>query len=376
MNKSASLLERVRSSKTKNGWTFRRIKPNDKKSRKGAFYLSWFEGKKHRMKACTGTLEDALKVKERREAQLGGTAKGLKIDNPDDSAPRMRVEVSQALYIEELESNPSKSAGTVEAFSQTFTHWQEYSQTEFVDQLTRKEMLGFSGWLQSKIGNRQRTAGKKLLNISQWYRWARNLKPGQGLVTVKDAGIDPNKYEVEVYTPEELDAFFGACDDDDFLLFTFYLQSGFRMSEVMYLGWSDLNLTLGTARVEAKPQYKWVPKNKLARTVKLPTTLVEQLITMHSDYPHTKLVFGTASDRPDGHMLERCKRIARRAKLDETQFFLHKFRATAATTMLRKNVDIKQVQTYLGHSDIQSTMRYLAVVRAEQMGTVIDQVWA
>ena len=67
MNRTAAVLERVRSNTTKNGWTFRPVPQTTKKSRKGAFYLSWYEGKKHRMKACTGTLEDALKVKERRE---------------------------------------------------------------------------------------------------------------------------------------------------------------------------------------------------------------------------------------------------------------------------------------------------------------------
>jgi integrase/recombinase XerD len=328
------------------------------------------------MKAFTGTLEIALKAKDRREAQLGGTATGLKIDNPDDAAPRMRVAVSQELFIEELEANPSKAAGTVEAFKQTFEHWQAYNQTEFVDQLTRKEMLGFTGWLKTKIGNKQRTAGKKLLNMSQWQRWAMKLKAGEGLVTTKDAGIDPDEFAVDVYEPEDIYDFLNNCNEYEHLLFTFYLQSGFRMSEVMYLHWTDLNLLSGTATVQAKPQYNWKPKNKLSRTVKLPTTLVDRLIVLREDRPRTKLVFGTRSDKPDTHMLERCKWIARRGKLDEEMYYLHKFRATCATMLLRKGVDIVQVQQYLGHKDIASTMRYLAAVKAEAMGDMIDKVWA
>ena len=39
----------------------------------------------------------------------------------------------------------------------------------------------------------------------------------------------------------------------------------------------------------------------------------------------------------------------------------HKFRATFATHMLQRGVDIRTVQELMGHSNIQTTMRYLAV---------------
>jgi integrase/recombinase XerD len=38
----------------------------------------------------------------------------------------------------------------------------------------------------------------------------------------------------------------------------------------------------------------------------------------------------------------------------------HKFRATAATHMLRAGIDVKTVATVLGHSSLQTTMGYLA----------------
>jgi site-specific recombinase XerD len=39
--------------------------------------------------------------------------------------------------------------------------------------------------------------------------------------------------------------------------------------------------------------------------------------------------------------------------------YLHKFRATYATTCLRYGVDLRALQTWMGHSDLASTMRYL-----------------
>jgi integrase/recombinase XerD len=59
------------------------------------------------------------------------------------------------------------------------------------------------------------------------------------------------------------------------------------------------------------------------------------------------------------------KAIAERAKLDKEDFWLHKFRATFATRCLWAGVDLRTVQQWLGHSDMESTMRYLKPSRSE-----------
>jgi integrase len=95
--------------------------------------------------------------------------------------------------------------------------------------------------------------------------------------------------------------------------------------------------------------------------------------------PHD-LVFGNTKRRPDSEMDTVVKRGAERAGLNCGQcvtehknkcaegpycmnFFLHKFRHTFATSHLRDGVDIRTVQSWLGHRDIQSTVVYLKGVR-------------
>jgi integrase/recombinase XerD len=46
--------------------------------------------------------------------------------------------------------------------------------------------------------------------------------------------------------------------------------------------------------------------------------------------------------------------------------FLHKFRATFATMHLRAGVDLTTVQTWMGHKDLESTMRYLKPARDKE----------
>ena len=59
-------------------------------------------------------------------------------------------------------------------------------------------------------------------------------------------------------------------------------------------------------------------------------------------------------------MLDHCKSIAKRAKLDPTKFDLKTFRSTYATGMLRRGFDVRTVQHWMGHKSLETTMRYLA----------------
>ena len=76
------------------------------------------------------------------------------------------------------------------------------------------------------------------------------------------------------------------------------------------------------------------------------------------------------------------KRVAKRAKLNCGQcvtkhgnkcaqgpycrhFFLHKFRHTFATEHLRHGIDIRTLQSWMGHRDIKSTMVYLKGVQSK-----------
>ena len=65
--------------------------------------------------------------------------------------------------------------------------------------------------------------------------------------------------------------------------------------------------------------------------------------------------------------------IAKRAGLDPTTCWLHKFRATCATDWLRskdlggRGFDIGFVRQQLGHRDLQSIEHYLALVKLESV---------
>jgi site-specific recombinase XerD len=55
---------------------------------------------------------------------------------------------------------------------------------------------------------------------------------------------------------------------------------------------------------------------------------------------------------------------------------LHKFRATFATRCLWAGVDLRTVQQWLGHSDMESTMRYLKPSRSQQVREKVNEIFA
>lgn len=61
--------------------------------------------------------------------------------------------------------------------------------------------------------------------------------------------------------------------------------------------------------------------------------------------------------------------------MNEANFWLHKFRNTFATWSLRRGVDIRTVQHWLGHADISMTQRYLAPETGEQAQRRINQAF-
>jgi hypothetical protein len=96
-----------------------------------------------------------------------------------------------------------------------------------------------------------------------------------------------------------------------------------------------------------------------------------------------KLVFGKLGgreDAPDGHLLRRLKILVKKAglgcgtcatclaKTGCENWWLHKFRATYITTLLRSGMDLRTTRRLSGHADLESVMRYLRPV-----GTVESQ---
>jgi integrase len=97
-----------------------------------------------------------------------------------------------------------------------------------------------------------------------------------------------------------------------------------------------------------------------------------------------ELIVPNTKGKPNSLHIEVVKRVAHRAKLNCGQcvtkhgnrcaagpycqrFYLHKFRHTIATEHPRHGIDVRTLQGWMGHRDIQSTMVYLKGRRSDSI---------
>jgi integrase/recombinase XerD len=179
----------------------------------------------------------------------------------------------------------------------------------------------------------------------------------------------------EAYTREEMTKFFFAITKErNALAFELMLKSGAREQELTNLEWSHLDLG-PTPTVSYKTREEFRTKTGKSRTIPLERGLADRLARWQVKNPTTRLVFPTDKGKVEGHFLRTCKEIAKLSGQDESKFWLHKFRDSFATWSLRRGVDIRTVQHWLGHADISMTQKYLAPEQGEHAQNQINKAF-
>ncbi|MGA7575382.1 MAG: tyrosine-type recombinase/integrase [Terriglobales bacterium] len=331
------------------------------------YIIKWYEGKRQRTRKCKNAA-DAQNEAEIQRSVLNARSLGIAVTEP--AGPSLLLSAAIYAYLEDyrLTHRPNSYCKT----KQTLEEFLGYAKRTNLGDVTRIDVLKYREWL-LKNKRSPRTACDKFLTVHSFLK-----SKGIRLVSGRDA---PKYVEEmpEVYTQEELDAFFKACDSTESLIFSVFLKVGLRERELIHLEWSDLNFKESTLRVSAKPHYGWVPKTNSEREMVVPEDLTRAL-EQHSKKsrkgrPQHNLVFPNIHGRPNEKLLRWCKDIAKKAELDEKKFYLHKFRSTYATACLRSGLDVPTVQYLLGHKDVQSTMRYLAPATNDIIKEKLNKVW-
>jgi len=182
--------------------------------------------------------------------------------------------------------------------------------------------------------------------------------------------------EVEAYCLEELTALFAAATEEERMAFQFFLGTGFREQEVMFCSWRNVDFNGKVIAVKSKPEMGFRPKDKQERSVPVPDSLIESL-KKRKKGSNSMLVFPGPDGKPNGHFLRMLQKLARRAGLNCgecltkkrkscatnptcKEWGLHKFRKTFATMHNEAGVPVTTIQKWLGHSDLKTTLRYLA----------------
>jgi len=339
----------------------------------GSYYISWYaDGKLVREVVGTDATVAATRLQQKK-AELNAVNSGIAVlpDQTNGSGKSGRVlKTAIADYLGEIKL--TKKAKTLAAYTTALDYFTESCQKVHVEDIERKDLLEYAAFLRDDKDQSPRSCWNKFSNVMTFLKWGGI----RGLMKRND-WPKYTEEEPEIYEDSELDTLFAACDDEERLWFEFFLMTGMREQEVMYTYWKDINSNHATVRVSHKPDRGWTPKAYKEREIPVPTTLITRLKEWKKQADKScNLVFPTSGCNPKLDFLDCLKTVAKRADLNEDDFWLHKFRATFATKCLWAGVDLRTVQSYLGHSDIESTMRYLKPSRSKESRAKMNEIFS
>lgn len=184
--------------------------------------------------------------------------------------------------------------------------------------------------------------------------------------------------DIDVFSPEEVWALVrAAASEQDASIFLAAAFTGLRRGELVALRWRDVDFAGSVIRVRGNyaAGQLTTPKSGRVRSVPMAPDVAEALGKLGQREHFTSdddLVFpGESGGYLDGSALRRRYDAAlQRAGLRRLRF--HDLRHVFGTRMITR-ADIRRVQEWMGHSDIQTTMKYLHYApRAEDARLVAE----
>jgi integrase len=254
-----------------------------------------------------------------------------------------------------------------ETFETAIDEFLPIVKVRYADQLAEEHITRWYGALRAKK-NSDRTIYNKHISVFGFLKWA-------GVSTKELAERAPTYTEKqpEAYRKQEMQQFFAFVTTPYHrMVFQMLLKTGMRMQEAMYLEWFQIDSENRILKVVERDADGKRIKDGAERTLPLPADLIEQLKAWKETHGKRRYVLGTSNDTPNWKWLELLKRLARQAGLNCSHcpscrerkecehWYLHKFRATYTTNLLRAGIDARTVMEYTGHEDLATVLRYLS----------------
>ncbi len=282
----------------------------------------------------------------------------------------MELHAAVDLYLIHLKVERGLAPNTIEAYAGdlgVLLGWAQQQEISRSEQLSPRQVVDYLLWLSGQ-GLAARTQARRLVALRGLYRF---LCGHHGLSMDPTAGVELPRLGRPlpvVLSGEEVDRLLSAPDRstprglrDAAMLETLY-ATGVRVSELVGLGMSDLNLERGYLAVMGKGS-----KQRLVPLGEQAMELVEQYLAevrprWARGHP---ALFLTHLRRPMTRQgfWKLIKRYALGAGI-RCGLSPHKIRHSFATHLLDHGADLRAVQKMLGHADISTTQIYTHVSQA------------
>jgi integrase len=335
----------------------------------GLYYLSWYEGRKKKFMNVGRSPDEARTAYANK---MNGETITPRRDPLGPGRPTIDDGINK--YFRELKNEAGKdgmgkSERTLTAYEQRLGLFQQFCEDKgivYLDAITRDDLVAYVEWLRAVERDLSDRSVHNIFSCARSFliangAWTGILQRGQGANLGKPLKLGFIEKPVEAYSKEQLNALFELCDPEEKLIYSFFLNSGCREAEVAHTEVADLDFKRNLLHVQGKQHRRFRLKGKEDRFVPLPAALMKKLKAHCAGKQPNDLLFpNQQTGGVEGHFLRHLQQIAKRGKLPASDYTLHAFRRTFATIHHEDNgVSVNTLKTWLGHKDIQTTMRYL-----------------
>ncbi|MBR1883451.1 MAG: tyrosine-type recombinase/integrase [Clostridia bacterium] len=273
----------------------------------------------------------------------------------------MRVIIDE--FISHLESKHA-AKNTIASYERDIVRFEDYfeSKNRQVYSLKKEDMQEYIDYLKSQ-NKSTATISRTSASIKAFFKYlvSRNLAEENIVVDVEMNKVE--KKDPVILTKAEIEALLNQPIPNDLkgkrdeTMLNVLYSTGMRVTELISLKVSDVNITTGTVRVV---------KNKTARIIKLNNSTMK-ILTNYIDNLRPLLSKPETDDtlflNANGKKLTRqgfwkiLKQYKEGAHIDK-ELTPHTLRHSFAVHQLQDGMDIKKLQEVLGHTDIATTMMY------------------
>jgi len=341
--------------------------------REGFYYIEWWEGRRRCRQLAGQTPTQASEAQRRKRNELiGEMATGGR--QPLSAAVQeeeafTRIPDAVGFFTSHIHTHSPAKPRTLERYKEVLSHFERLvGKKKYVEAVSRLDIDDY------KIARSKENAGKVRITrcvAASTINFEVTVLRAFFYYLIRERGIKAEnpcahfkmlrsakerlKSKPQTYTQDEINRLLAACNPASHAMYATLLLTGLRKEELAHLSWDDVDFHLGLIRVRAKADF--VPKDYEERDIPMPPDLIPLLKNLPRS---AEWVFPVLNGNRFGRneMLRRLKRIATHAKVNNAT--LHKFRHTYATRLLEQGADIVTVQHLLGHSDIDTTRRYLS----------------
>lgn len=351
----------------------------------GRYQLCYRKGRKvvfeNAGEHAANALQMARSLESKLQTKVDAKAAGLKVVEEGATTELTLARELQRFVVNRQSREKYEAAETVNLAALEFL---KVTGKTYPSELHEDDMTAYHAAL-FKRGLSARTVANRHSRIVSWFKFMKLDSPSL-------AGARPQFEEAlpEIYTDTQLQALLGGAEAHQALTLEMYLRLGLRYKELKFAEWKhNVFFDTGIFRVRGNPKWKFKPKAYHQRDVPIPKDLLEKMRQYHAAHPEDVLINGTAGGLPNPKTLRALKRLARRLGLNcgtcegclhknkECRlFFLHKFRATCLTKLLRQGFDLRTVMRFSGHKTLEAVIRYLTPMSNDEIKTRIDSmVW-